>query len=57
MPSDPNAKPSVSGAQARQAAGLLRRAAHPDRATSAGPPAWLVWPPASKSSARCSARS
>jgi ATP-binding cassette subfamily B multidrug efflux pump len=42
MPSDPNAKPSVSGAQARQAAGLLRRAAHPDRSHLGWATTWLV---------------
>src|SRR5205823_634238 len=42
MPSDLNAKPSVSGAQARQAASLLRRAAHPDRGHLGWATAWLV---------------
>ncbi|WP_296947304.1 ABC transporter ATP-binding protein [uncultured Massilia sp.] len=35
-------KSSVSGAQARQAAGLLRRAAHPDRAHLGWATGWLV---------------
>lgn len=43
MPSDPNqATKSVSGAQAKQAAGLLRRAAHPDRGHLGWATAWLV---------------
>nr|WP_314543587.1 ABC transporter transmembrane domain-containing protein [uncultured Massilia sp.] len=43
MPSDPNqATKSVSGAQAKQAAGLLRCAAHPDRAHLGWATAWLV---------------
>ncbi|MDN4054571.1 ABC transporter transmembrane domain-containing protein [Massilia sp. YIM B02763] len=43
MPSDPNqAAKSVSGAQAKQAAGLLRRAAHPDRGHLGWATAWLV---------------
>ncbi|MFK3740018.1 ABC transporter ATP-binding protein [Massilia sp. TN1-12] len=43
MPSDPNqATKSVSGAQAKQAAGLLRRAAYPDRAHLGWATAWLV---------------
>ena len=43
MPSDTtSAKQSVSGAQARQAAGLLRRAAHPDRRHLGWATAWLV---------------
>lgn len=43
MPSDPNqATKSVSGAQAKQAAGLLRRAAHPDRAHLGWATAWLI---------------
>lgn len=43
MPSDPNqATKSVSGAQAKRAAGLLRRAAHPDRAHLGWATAWLI---------------
>jgi ATP-binding cassette subfamily B protein/ATP-binding cassette subfamily C protein/ATP-binding cassette subfamily B multidrug efflux pump len=43
MPSDPTpATKSVDGAQARQAAGLLRRAAYPDRAHLGWATAWLV---------------
>jgi len=42
MPSSTPAKQSVSGAQARQAAGLLRRAAHPDRAHLGWATVWLI---------------
>jgi len=41
MPSE-EIKKSVTAAQARQAAGLLRRAAHPDRGHLAWATVWLV---------------
>jgi ATP-binding cassette subfamily B protein/ATP-binding cassette subfamily C protein/ATP-binding cassette subfamily B multidrug efflux pump len=42
MPSEANVKKSASADQARQAAGLLKRAAHPDRMHLAWAVLWLV---------------